>query len=137
MEKIKNLWANTNKKTKVTLITAATMAVMLALVCCNMFFANSAINSLFSTAKGFLTTIYNGLNGIVSLLAVVICAWCFCIKMFSKNPRSIEEATQWMKRVIIAWLCFQLLGLFVNIGNSVVNDMKNSSGVNAANPWDA
>lgn len=89
------------------------------------------IDSLFNTAKEGLKSIYKGLLAIVTILAVVICAWCFCVKMFSKNPRSIDEATQWIKRVCIAWLCFMLLSVFVAIGVDIVG----GAGASTTNPW--
>jgi len=56
--------------------------------------------------------------------------------MFSKNPRSIEEASQWIKRVAIAWACFMLLGLFVSVGKNITDDMK-GNGVSNDSPWNS
>jgi len=136
MKKLKNLWANTSKKTKTTIVTAGALALVLGLVCFNSFFASGAIGQLFDTAKSFLEDIYEGLAGIITLLAVVIVGWCFCVKMFSKNPRSIEEASQWIKRVAIAWACFMLLGLFVSVGKNITDDMK-GNGVSNDSPWNS
>lgn len=135
MKNLKNLWANTSKKTKTTIVTAGALALVLGLVCFNSFFAGGAITQLFDTAKGFLQEIYAGLAGIVTILAVVIVGWCFCVKMFSKNPRSIEEASQWIKRVAIAWACFMLLGLFVSLGKNITSNMSGNADVN--NPWNS
>ena len=91
----------------------------------------TTINGFLTTIKTALEAIYGGMLAVVTVIAVVICGWCFMVKMFSKNPRSIDEASQWMKRVCIAWLGFMLLSVFVKIGLDIVTD----SGANTATPW--
>lgn len=132
MKNIKNLWANkSSKATKASIAALAVAALSVGAVATAPLHAAGTITTLMNKAKDILQTIYKGLLGIVTVLAVVICAWCFCVKMFSKNPRSIDEANQWMKRVAIAWLCFMLLSIFVKIGLDIVT----SSGANTDTPW--
>lgn len=135
MKNIKNLWANkSSKATKASVAALAVAALSVGTVSAAPLYASGVktISSLMDKAKDILQQIYKGLLGIVTVLAVVICAWCFCVKMFSKNPRSIDEANQWMKRVAIAWLCFMLLSVFVAIGLDIVT----SSNANTDAPWD-
>lgn len=132
MKNIKNLWANKSSKvTKASVAALAVAALSVGTVAAAPLHATGTITTLMNKAKDILQDIYKGLLGIVTVLAVVICAWCFCVKMFSKNPRSIDEANQWMKRVAIAWLCFMLLSIFVKVGLDIVT----SSGANTDTPW--
>ena len=135
MKNIKNLWANKSSKvTKASVAALAVAALSIGTVAAAPLHATGGvktITALMGKAKDILQEIYKGLLGIVTVLAVVICAWCFCVKMFSKNPRSIDEANQWMKRVAIAWLCFMLLSVFVAVGLDIVT----SSGAKTDAPW--
>lgn len=131
---MKKFWANVSSNAKKNILCAAIVGALTAgeLGGAVAFHAlGPTINNLMGEAKTSLVAVYNGLLGIVTVLAVVICGWCFMVKMFSKNPRSIDEATQWIKRVAIAWLCFMLLSVFVNIGA----DLVSQSGANTSNPW--
>lgn len=130
---MKNLFSNkSSKKTKIAIAALSVCALALAVVLSTQFMAiDATIQSLMNSIKTGLQSIYTGFLGIVTVLAVVIVAWCFIVKMYSKNPRSIDEATQWMKRVCIAWLCFMLISVFIKIGL----DLVTTSGANTAAPW--
>lgn len=135
MKKTKTLLSEgVSKKAKMAIASIAVGTLSIGSIVSTAVYASSVsatIQSLLNTIEAALEQIYTGLLAIVTILAVVICAWCFCVKMFSKNPRSIDEANQWMKRVAIAWLCFMLLSVFVKIGLDIVTD----SGANTATPW--
>ena len=137
MKKTKTLLSEgVSKKAKMAIASIAVGTLSIGSIVSTAGYAGSVsatINSLLNTIQAALESIYTGLLAIVTILAVVICAWCFCVKMFSKNPRSIDEANQWMKRVAIAWLCFMLLSVLVKIGLDIVTD----SGANTSTPWDA
>ena len=135
MKKTKTLLSEgVSKKAKMAIASIAVGTLSIGSIVSTAVYAGSVsatINSLLNTIQAALESIYTGLLAIVTILAVVICAWCFCVKMFSKNPRSIDEANQWMKRVAIAWLCFMLLSVLVKIGLDIVTD----SGANTSTPW--
>lgn len=124
-----------SKTTKIVIASVAVCALMMAVVLSNGFMAAgtavSTINSLMTKVGDAFKAIYGGLLAIVSVLAAVIMGWCFILKMISKNPRSIDEANQWMKRTAIAWLCFMLISTFFRVGIDIVTD----SGANTTTPW--
>lgn len=133
MKTLKNVWANkSSKTTKAALATLAVGALSVGTVVANPFMAIQTIQILMGKAAEIFKQLYIGLLAIVSVLAVVIIAWCFLVKMFSKNPRSVEEANQWMKRVAISWLCFMLINILIKVGLDIVD----STGANTATPWD-
>ena len=133
MKTLKNVWANkSSKTTKAALATLAVGALSVGTVVANPFMAIKTIQTLMSKAAEIFKELYAGLLVIVSVLAVTIIAWCFLVKMFSKNPRSVEEANQWMKRVAISWLCFMLINILIKVGLDIVD----STGANTATPWD-
>ena len=124
-----------SRTTKIVVTVAAVLALVMAIVISNMFMASTAvttINNLMNKFNDALAAIYSGLLAIVSILAAVVLAICFITKMYSKNPRSVDEANQWMKRVAFAWLGFMLISVFFKVGIDIVKD----SGANTAKPWD-
>lgn len=139
----KSLWAKKATKElkskeqmmeKIQTILPVIMVFVLIIGCTSLYHATDAgqiVGDLLSTVKNVLVEVYAGLLGIVTVLAVVICAWCFIVKMFSKNQRSIEEANQWIKRVCIAWLCFMLLSVIVGFGIGVIG----TANANTSTPW--
>lgn len=133
----KLLQYKSSKKAKIAIASLAVFALVMAVVLSNGFMATGAgnisttINKFSNSFVSVLTTIYNGLMAIVSVLACVIIGYCFITKMYSKNPRAIDEANQWMKRTAIAWLCFMLINVFIHIGIDIVQDMS----ANTIEPW--
>lgn len=72
--------------------TAGTMAVMTPMV---------AAADLGSSIKGAVDTIKGVVVAIFLPIALVAFIVAGIIRMVSKNPRTAEEATEWMKRILI------------------------------------
>jgi putative copper export protein len=133
---MKNLWTKLNKsdveKTSSKGIKAyyAVLAAALVLVG-TMFTQVSALSNIAETFRNTFSEIYSVLMSVVTIIAVVLVAICLLLRMVSKNPRTAEEATSWIKRIIITWLCLMLLSLFLQYGLSIVDN----SGADTVDPW--
>lgn len=92
---MKNIKIFKSEKRKKTVISAFSALVALS-VSSALVFADpmSSITSLINTVSSWLTGIVIGV-GVLAFTAAGI------IRMISKNPRTAEEATEWMKRVAI------------------------------------
>lgn len=77
-------------------------------------FAADATPDIFESAKAIIKTIYNGVFGISTALAVVIAVIACLFMMFSSNPRTVETSKSWLKRVLIAWVIINALGLIIS-----------------------
>lgn len=130
---MKNFWANkSSKATKIAIASVAVFALAaVMLLGTNVMAMDATINTIMTTIKNAFVSIYAGLLGIVSVLAAVIVGWCFIVRMYSKNPRSVDEATQWMKRVAISWLCFMMISVAFKVGI----DIFSNAGANTTTPW--
>lgn len=73
--------------------TAGTIAVMTPMVAAADDLANK-INGAVDTIKGVVIAIFLP----IALVAFIVAG---IIRMVSKNPRTAEEATEWMKRILI------------------------------------
>lgn len=90
-----------------------------------------AVDSISGAFKDMFSSIYGGILTVASVAAAAIIAICLLIRMFSKNPKSAESATEWMKRVIISYAILLMMGLIFIIIRAVAK----SSGANTSTPW--
>ena len=54
--------------------------------------------------------IYGQLVGISTIVAVTI---ALLVRMVSRNQRAVDEATSWLKRVVVTWIILNTLGFIV------------------------
>lgn len=51
--------------------------------------------------------IYGQLVGISTIVAVTVAAIALLVRMVSRNQRAVDEATSWLKRVVVTWIMQQ------------------------------
>ena len=78
--------------------------------------------TVFERAKTLIHSIYDGLLSITTIVAVICAVIALLFLMFSSNPRTVENSKNWLKRIVIAWLCINALGLIVNTLADVLGD---------------
>ena len=88
-------------------IVAAVMALMLSL---QPVFASDTIWTKFSTV---MKDIYGQLVGVSTIIAVTAAAVALLVRLISRNQRAVDEATSWLKRIIVTWLILNTLGFIV------------------------
>ena len=49
----------------------------------------------------------------LSIFSVTVGAIALLIRMISRNQRAVEEATQWLKRIVVTWIILNSLGFVV------------------------
>lgn len=57
--------------------------------------------------------VYGELVGISTIVAVTAASVALLIRMISRNQRAVDEATSWLKRIIVTWLVLNTLGFAV------------------------
>lgn len=57
--------------------------------------------------------VYGQLVGISTIVAVTAAAVALIVRMVSRNQRAVDEATSWLKRIVIAWIVLNTLGFIV------------------------
>ncbi len=118
----KTLTLQTSQATKLrktsTLAVASASVASLCSVISSMAFAageeiSSAVIKVCKDIGGIMTTILN------PICAVVI-GICLLSLIFGKNPKSADSSIQWIKRVVIGFVCFNCIGLFLSYGTSLM-----------------
>ena len=51
--------------------------------------------------------------GISTIVAVTVAAIALLVRMISRNQRAVDEATSWLKRIVITWIVLNSLGFIV------------------------
>ena len=57
--------------------------------------------------------VYGELVAISTIVAVTVASIALIIRMVSRNQRAVDEATSWLKRIVITWLVLNSLGFIV------------------------
>ena len=57
--------------------------------------------------------IYGELVGISTIVAVTMAAVALIVRMISRNQRAVDEATSWLKRIVVTWIVINSLGFVV------------------------
>lgn len=63
--------------------------------------------------SSIMRDVYGQLVGISTIVAVTVAAIALLIRMISRNQRAVDEATSWLKRVVITWIILNTLGFIV------------------------
>lgn len=63
--------------------------------------------------SAIMRDIYGQLAGISTIVAVTAAAVALLVRMISRNQRAVDEATSWLKRIVVAWVVLNSLGFIV------------------------
>lgn len=85
-------------------------AVCMEIVNYTPVFAADTIWSRFST---IMKDIYGEIIGISTIVGVTVAAIALIIRMISRNQRAVDEATNWLKRIVVTWIVLNSLGFIV------------------------
>ena len=66
-------------------------------------------DDIWSRFSTIMKDVYGELVGISTIAAAV----ALLIRMISRNQRAVDEATSWLKRIIVTWLVLNTLGFAV------------------------
>jgi len=72
-----------------------------------------AADDIWSKFTDMMKDIYGKLAGISTIVAVTAAAVALLVRMISRNQRAVDEASNWLKRIIVAWLVLNTLGFAV------------------------
>ena len=57
--------------------------------------------------------IYGKLLGISTIIAVTAATVALLIRMISRNQRAVDEASSWLKRILVTWVILNTLGFII------------------------
>ena len=65
--------------------------------------------------------VYGEVVGISTIVAVTAAAIALLVRMISRNQRAVDEASSWLKRIVIAWIVLNCLGFVVAYLQSLIS----------------
>ena len=77
-------------------------------------------DDIWSRFSTIMKDVYGELVGISTIVAVTAAAVALLIRMISRNQRAVDEATSWLKRIIVTWLVLNTLGFAVAYLQSLI-----------------
>ena len=72
-----------------------------------------AADSMWDRFSKIMKDVYGEMVGISTIVGVTAAAIALIIRMVSRNQRAVDEATSWLKRIVITWIILNSLGFIV------------------------
>ena len=70
-------------------------------------------DDIWSRFSSIMRDVYGQIVGISTIVGVTAAAIALIVRMISRNQRAVDEATQWLKRIVITWIILNTLGFAV------------------------
>ncbi len=70
-------------------------------------------DTIWNRFSTIMKDVYIQLVTISTIVAVTVAAIALIVRMVSRNQRAVDEATSWLKRIIITWIVLNSLGFVV------------------------
>ena len=68
-------------------------------------------DSIFDRIRSIVTD--GQIVAISTIVAVTVASIALIVRMISRNQRAVDEATSWLKRIVVAWIILNSLGFVV------------------------
>lgn len=101
-EKLKSLYRTVSGMSAVALLTIQPV-----------FAAAPGTSTIWNRFSTILKDIYGQIVAISTIVAVTVASIALLIRMVSRNQRATEEATSWLKRIVVTWIILNSLGFVV------------------------
>jgi len=72
-----------------------------------------AATDIWTQFTNVMKDIYGKLLGISTIIAVTAAAVALIVRMISRNQRAVDEATSWLKRIVVTWIILNTLGFII------------------------
>ncbi|MBQ6875960.1 MAG: hypothetical protein IJN46_06965 [Lachnospiraceae bacterium] len=70
-------------------------------------------DTIWERFSAIMQDIYGQIVALSTIVAVTVGSIALIIRMVSRNQRAVDEATQWLKRIVITWIILNSLGFIV------------------------
>ena len=70
-------------------------------------------DTIWNRFSTIMKDVYGQIVAISTIVAVTVAAIALVVRMVSRNQRAVDEATAWLKRIVITWIILYSLGFVV------------------------
>lgn len=89
------------------------VAVMLAVLLCIQPTFAAETETIWDRFSTIMRDFYGKIVAISTIVAVTMAAVALVVRMISRNQKAVDEATAWLKRIVITWIILNSLGFIV------------------------
>ena len=89
------------------------VAVVLALLVCIQPTFAAETETIWDRFSTIMRDFYGKIVAISTIVAVTMAAIALIVRMISRNQKAVDEATAWLKRIVITWIILNSLGFIV------------------------
>ena len=75
--------------------------------------ADKGGDTIWNRFSTIMKDVYGEIVGISTIVGVTAAAIALIVRMISRNQRAVDEATSWLKRIVITWIVLNSLGFIV------------------------
>ena len=72
-----------------------------------------AADTIWDKFSAVMKDIYGKLLGISTIIAVTAATIALLVRMISRNQRAVDEASTWLKRIVVTWIILNTLGFII------------------------
>ena len=70
-------------------------------------------DTIWDRFSSIMRDVYGHVAAISTIVAVTVAAIALMVRMISRNQRAVDEATTWLKRIVVTWIILNTLGFAV------------------------
>ena len=75
--------------------------------------ADKGGDTIWNRFSTIMKDVYGEIVGISTIVGVTAAAIALIVRMISRNQRAVDEATSWLKRIVVTWIVLNSLGFIV------------------------
>ncbi len=75
--------------------------------------ADKGGDTIWNRFSTIMKDVYGEIVGISTIVGVTVAAIALIVRMISRNQRAVDEATSWLKRIVVTWIVLNSLGFIV------------------------
>ena len=78
-------------------------------------------DTIWNRFSTIMKDVYGQIVAISTIVAVTVAAIALVVRMVSRNQRAVDEATAWLKRIVITWIILNSLGFVVTYWQPLIS----------------
>ncbi len=69
---------------------------------------------IFDRVGAFANSLYTRILAVFTVICVALVSVALVIRAVSKKQKAVDEANEWIKRIVTSYVCVHCIGLFIN-----------------------
>lgn len=75
--------------------------------------ADNSGDTIWNRFSDIMKDLYGEIVGLSTIVGVTAASIALIVRMVSRNQKAVDEATSWLKRIVVTWIILNSLGFIV------------------------